>query len=401
MKTKRIAILWLGVGAGHRRAAEAIEQVLHGEPFSSEFQDVKVQNLDALDLAKRWFFLYYVQPYWWMLRRAPWLWRWIFERRQSRRHSSTAPAWVFRRGCQQLLEHLRTLDPHLVIATEIGAAEIAALGRREGFFSAPILAVQTDYQTEPPWVQPEIDFYCAGSDEAKSQLIGWGVSAHRVITAGIPVDPAFTLRFEPGEVMRALGLDPRRPVILVMGGGMGPVPLDEIVRSLEICRQPLQVVAVAGHDQQMKTRLEALRSQVALDLHIFGWSDSIPELMSVASLLVTKPGGVTTAEALAAGVPVVLTHPIPGPEERHARYLERLGVAVEAKNPAQVPQIVTRLLAEPRRLEALARRARDVARPDSAYTVAHVAHALLDKGTFIDLLAAPPIRRSGDSAYLM
>ncbi len=400
MKTKRIAILSLGVGMGHRRAAEVIETVLHGGPLASGVVDIKVQNLDALDLAKRWFFLFYVQPYWWMLRRAPWLWRWLFERRQARLHRSTAPAWVFRRGCRDLLDHLRTMDPHLVIATEIGAAEIAALGRREGFFNAPILAVQTDYQTEPPWVQPEIDFYCVGSDEAKMQLIGWGVSPHRVITAGIPVDPAFALRFEAGEVTRALGLDQRRPVILVMGGGMGPVPLDEIVRSLEICRQPLQVVAVAGHDHSMKQRLEALRGRVALDLHVFGWSDSIPELMSAANLLVTKPGGLTTAEALAAGVPVVLTHPIPGPEERHVNYLEKLGVCMAAKNLSDLSRIVVQLLAEPRRLEALARRAREVARPDSAFTVAQVAHALLDKGTFIDLLAAPPAR-AAESAYLM
>lgn len=400
MKTKRIAILSLGVGAGHRRAAEVIELVLHSEPFTAGVDDVRVQHMDALDMARRWFSLFYVQPYWWMLRRAPWLWRRLFELRQERRHRSTAPAWVFRRGCRPLLEHLRAMDPHLVIATEIGAAEIAALGRREGFFSAPILAVQTDYHTEPPWVQTEIDFYCVGSDEAKSQLILWGVSPHRVITAGIPVDPAFTLRFDAAEAKRALGLDGRRPVILVMGGGMGPAPLDDIVRSLEICRQPLQVVAVAGHDRVMKGRLEALRGRIALDLHVFGWSDNIPELMSVASLLITKPGGLTTAEALAAGVPVVLTHPIPGPEELHVQYLQKLGVAVAASELTHVPKIVTRLLAEPQRLEVLARRAREVARPDSAFTVAHVAHALLDKARFMDLLAAPPAR-SAESAYLM
>ena len=89
------------------------------------------------------------------------------------------------------------------------AACLAALGRREGWFNAPILAVQTDFQTEPPWVQSEIDLYCVASDEARGQLIGWGVLPNRVLLSGIPVDPAFALSFDRADLMKALGLDGR------------------------------------------------------------------------------------------------------------------------------------------------------------------------------------------------
>jgi processive 1,2-diacylglycerol beta-glucosyltransferase len=287
-----------------------------------------------------------------------------------------------------------------VIATEIGAAEIAALGKREGWFNSPILAVQTDFQTEPPWVQREIDVYGIGSEESKAQLIGWGVSPNRVVLCGIPIDPAFALAFEESEVLRALGLDPRRPVVLVMGGGMGPAPLDEIIQSLERCGLPLQVLAVSGRDRALKPRLESLRGKIALDLHVFGWSDSIPELMTAADLLITKPGGVTTAEALAVGLPMLLTHPIPGPEERHVRYLEQNGAAVQARRLEDIPRLVAQLLNNPEKLAEMARRARELARPEAAHAVAHVARALLEKATYIDFLAPLPTR-SGESAYLM
>jgi processive 1,2-diacylglycerol beta-glucosyltransferase len=395
MRVKKIAILSLGIGAGHLRAAEVIHRALYDGA-----EDIEARTIDALDFATRWFLLLYVRPYWWMLRRAPWLWRWVFERRQARRQRATAPAWVFRRGCREVLSQLKAMSPQLVIATEIAAAEIAALGRREGVFNAPILAVQTDFQTEPPWAQPEIDFYCVGSDQAKRQLVGWGVSLHRIVTCGIPVDPAFALRFDRAELLRALGLDARRPVILVMGGGMGLAPMDGIVRSLEVCGQPLQVLAVAGHNRELRARLEALRGHLALDLHVFGWTDNIPELMAAADLLITKPGGLTTSEALATGVPMVLTHPIPGPEERHLSYLEGLGIAVTAPTLEEIPQTVSTLLRDRPRLEAMGRRARELSRPDAAHAVALVARALLEKETFIDLLAAPP-SRSGESAYLM
>jgi processive 1,2-diacylglycerol beta-glucosyltransferase len=395
MIQKRICILTLGVGSGHLRASETVQRALYdgNDP-------IEVKVVDALDSARRWFHWLYVDPYWWMLRNAPWLWRHVFEHRQRNQHRSTAPDWVFRRGCQEVLRQLKNYAPHLVIVTEIGAAEIAALGRREGWFNAPILAVQTDFQTEPPWVQPEFDVYCVASEEARGQLVGWGVLPNRVLLCGIPVDPAFALPFDKAELRQALGLDARRPVVLVMGGGMGPVPLDHVVSSLEVCNVPMQVLAVAGHDRYLRQRMESLRGRLAMDLHLFGWTENVPELMAVSDLLITKPGGLTAAEALAAGLPMILTHPIPGPEERHVRYLSQNGVALHAETLDDIPRLTSRLLSSPDDLNEIRRRAREWSRPDAAHAIAQVAVALLEKATYIDLLATPP-QRSGESAYLM
>jgi processive 1,2-diacylglycerol beta-glucosyltransferase len=392
---KRILILTLSVGSGHMSGAEAIRRAL-----LDGGDNVEVEVLDALELAHRWFSWVYVAPYWWMLRHASWIWRGLFEWRQRKRHRSTAPAWVFRWGCAGVLRRIKSYAPHEVIVTEIGAAEIAALAKDDGWFNAPILAVQTDFQTEPPWVQPEIDMYCVGSEEARVQLISWGVSPHRVLVSGIPIDPSFALPFEIPEVAQALGLDLKRPVVLVLGGGMGPVPLDVIVESLQLCEPPLQVIAVAGHDRRMQARLEQLRGKVALELRVLGWTDKLPELMAVADLLITKPGGVTTSEALAAGLPMLLTHPIPGPEERHIRYLEQEGVALSALRTEAVPILTTRLLNHPARLEEMASLARQLARPGAAYAVAQVSRALLDRGASIDLFAPMPTG-SREAAYLM
>jgi processive 1,2-diacylglycerol beta-glucosyltransferase len=395
MIQKRVCILTLGVGSGHLRASEAVQRALYD---GNDLMEVKV--VDALDSARRWFHWLYVDPYWWMLRNAPWLWRRVFEHRQSKRLRSTAPDWVFRRGCREVMRQIKNYAPQLVIVTEIGAAEIAAMGRREGWFNAPILAVQTDFHTEPPWVRAEIDAYCVASEEARAQLIGWGVSPNRVILCGIPVDTAFALPYDKNELKQALGLDARRPVVLVMGGGMGPAPLDRVISSLELCNAPMQVLVVAGHDRDLRRRLELLRGRVAMDLHLFGWTDNVPELMAVSDLLITKPGGLTTSEALAAGLPMILTHPIPGPEERHVRYLKQRGVALEAETWNDIPRLASRLLSSPEELGEIRRRSHEWSRPDAAHAIAQVAVALLEKATYIDLLATPP-QRSGESAYLM
>jgi processive 1,2-diacylglycerol beta-glucosyltransferase len=214
------------------------------------------------------------------------------------------------------------------------------------------------------------------------------------------VDPVFGIPTDKTELRRALGLDGQRPVVLVMGGGMGPAPLDAIVESLELCRFPLQVLAVAGHNRKLRQALELLRHKVTLDLRVFGWVDTIPELMAMADLLITKPGGLTTAEALSAGLPMIVTHPIPGPEEEHVRYLEQHGVAVQAKTLEEIPQLVTRMLSQPENPAEMSRQQRDFSRPDAARAIAQVGRALLEKSTYIDLLATPP-SRSADSTYLM
>jgi len=395
MIQRRVCILTMGVGTGHLRASEAVQRALYDGS-----DPIEVKLIDALESARRWFHWLYVDPYWWMLRSAPRIWRALFERRQRRQHRSTAPHWFFRRGCRKVLRQIRDLAPHLVIVTEIGAAEIAALGRREGWFNAPILAVQTDFQTEPPWVQPEIDAYCVASEEARRQLIGWGVLPNRILLCGIPVDAAFAMPFDRVELIKALGLDARLPVVLVMGGGMGPVPLDSVVASLERCNVPMQVLVVAGRDRTVLHRLELLRGHVAMDLHLFGWTENVPELMAASDLLVTKPGGLTTSEAMATGLPMILTHPIPGPEERHVRYLLQKGLALHAEALDDIPRLASHLLSAPDELSELRRRAREWSRPDAAHAVAQVALALLERATYIDLLATPP-QRTGESAYLM
>src|SRR5208337_565759 len=182
---KKVAILTLSIGSGHVRASSAVERAL-----SNGEENIDARVMDAVALSQFWFRGVYVHPYWWMLRRAPRLWQALFHRRSQKRHRATAPHWIFRHGCARLLQQLREFSPHLVIAT--------------------VLAVHTDYHSEPPWVQSEVDFYCVGTEEAKYELIGWGISPHRILVSGVPIDPAFSMLFDKAEVLSSLGLSPRR-----------------------------------------------------------------------------------------------------------------------------------------------------------------------------------------------
>lgn len=395
MEIRRIAILTLSAGAGELQASRAIHQALHDGA-----DNVEARTIDLLDLAEPWFRRLYLDPRRLLMRRVPVVWRKVFEWRQRKRLVKIFTDRFLRRGCERALSRLQLFRPHVVIATEEGAARLAVLGRREGCFDAPILAVQTAFCAEPSWAENGIDLHCVGSEEAKGQLITWGVSAHRIVNCGVPVDPAFALSFDRAELRRAFGLHPSRPVVLVMGGGIRPAPLGSIIRSLEMSRHPIQVLALTARDCNLRRRLEVMRGQLALDLRVFGWSESVPELMGAADLLITRPGGVVTSEAMAAGLPMILGFPAPGMEEAHLKFLLERKVAVAATSAEEITRLVSGLLDDPKHMEALSARGREMARPDAAYSVAQVARALLEKSSYIDLLAAP-LPASGESAYLM
>src|SRR2546428_4338122 len=146
MSGNRVVILTLSFGSGHVRAAEVVQRAL-----LDGGEDVEVRTIDALELARSWFLTLYVRPYWWMLANAPWMWRWLFDRRQKKFHRVTAPHWLFRRGCAEVLRQIKEFAPRLVIATEVGAAEVAALGGLGCWVTAPPPALPTGYLFECPW----------------------------------------------------------------------------------------------------------------------------------------------------------------------------------------------------------------------------------------------------------
>ena len=391
---RSIAILTLARGEGDVRSAEVIQRAI--QDGEGNF-DIRI--VDSLDLSRAWFRRIYatrIVPAWKSCREL----LLKLTRRSDRRGSFVFPNWAFRRGCREVFRRLRESPPDLVIAVGTGAINLAALAKKDGWIACPILAVQTQLEIEPGAARREIDVFSVASEHSRVDLIAEGVSPHRVVLCGFPIDPAFSLPFDIEDLMPALGLDARRPVVLVIAGPRGSRDAAALLGLLERCRLPLQVVVIAGRDPATKAQLETLRGRIALDFQVFGWTDMVPELMAAADLLVTKPAAFPTAEALTRGLPMVLTPAGSVAEERLYRELQEAGAALGAPSLEEIPQLVDRLLSSREDLSRMGIRARELGRPAAAYAIAQMATALLDTASYIDFLAAPPAR-PGESAYLM
>jgi len=364
----KVLVLTLSFGSGHVRAAEAVAEELGRQVPAS-----KVLVVDALAECRLLFRACYEWPYWLMLRYAPGLWDRFSAARVSQKHEGTAPAWAFRMGCPKVFATIKSFNPDVIVAAEVAACEMAAIARRLGLTRAPILSVITDYEAEPIWVQPEVDAFTVPDESVGADLISWGARANCISRCGIPVDPAFDAVHNPKAVRLRYGISDNAPLVLLMGGGMGPTRMHQVVEQLCASDTPMHIVAIAGKDKRALRKLKRLNVKAPVSLRVLGWTNEVAALMQAATFLVTKPGGLTISEAALCSLPVVFFDTIPGAEFVNARRMVDAGAAVIARGPAETAGVIVSLLQDDQSIAAMALRANKLARPTARRDIARLA----------------------------
>ncbi|HSP62565.1 MAG TPA: glycosyltransferase [Pyrinomonadaceae bacterium] len=359
----RILVLTLSFGSGHLRASHAIAKELKR---IAPRADIRV--VDALAECRLLFRACYEWPYWFMLRYAPGLWDRLNSARLENKHERTAPQWAFRLGCPKVFEGIKIFRPDVIVAGEVAACEMAVIARRLGITQAPIVNVITDYEAEPIWVKPEVDAYFVPDENVRAEMIRWGAIVDRIAISGIPVDPAF----DPIPNMRTAQVNSELPIVLLMGGGMGPTRMDEVALQLGESKVPMHIVAVTGHDKRARRKLESLRVQSPVTMQVLGWTDDVASLMQAASILVTKPGGLTIAEAALGALPTILFDPIPGAEFVNAKRMVDGGAAMISKGTSETASMVVELLSNEASRRAMSLRANKLARPNARKEIAQL-----------------------------
>jgi processive 1,2-diacylglycerol beta-glucosyltransferase len=262
------------------------------------------------------------------------------------------------------------------------------IAKRDELTQARIISVITDYEAEPVWVKREVDAYAVADDYVRDQLSAWGATAASVVVCGIPAAHKFFDRPDEMEARRRLGITDDAPIVLLMGGGRGPTHMNQVAARLCESGQLMHIIAATGHDRRMRRRLDGLRAWPPVSLHVLGWTDDIAALMQAASVLVTKPGGLTTAEAALCGLPIVLFDAIPGPEQTNAARLTETGAGVLTSGARETALTVLTLLRDESARRRMALRAKVLARPNAAATIARLALNEVVLSEVVDEVAA-------------
>ena len=250
--------------------------------------------------------------------------------------------------------------------------------KRHGMLKdAKLITVVTDYFMHSFWVDKAIDYYCVAEDATKEHLIKRGISSEKIKVFGIPVDKVFAMRKDRKELCARLNVRDDCRTILIGSGGFGVGPIKELVKELSDIKQPIQLLVVCGKNQKLCRETGELAQSIELPIKVYGFVNNMDELMEVSDIIVTKSGGLTSSEAMAKDLPMVITSAIPGQEARNCRFLVNSGAAIQAGSVKKAKKAIIDILSSKGRMDELKKRVREVKKPNSSLDIARFALNLL------------------------
>ncbi|HVA65443.1 MAG TPA: glycosyltransferase [Elusimicrobiota bacterium] len=386
----KILILSASAGAGHMRAAQAIECALQeAHPAAS------VKIVDVLDMAAPFFRRAYGEGYVGLANSAPRAFGCLYDLFDRPGEDiplrDSARRFAQRLGMDAFPGFIKEEACDAVVNTHFLPAELLADLKLRGEIDVPQMTVVTDFDAHRLWASRPCEQFFVASQEGAVSLIIHGVPTDAINVSGIPIHPVFARCPERAECLKAHGLTGERPVILQMAGGAGMGAIDEIWTELLAIEQPLELVVVAGRNQKACERLKKTPVPARHRTRVLGYTDKVHELMAAADLLVTKPGGLTTAEALSSALPVAAVMPIPGQESRNADFLLARGAGLRVDSLAALRGEIESLLRRPARLRAMRAKAFRLGRPLAAFDAARKAVELASAPAAVASPAALPV----------
>ncbi len=361
---ERVLILSASAGTGHVRCGEALQQAFSSHPLAEE-----VAHHDALWLSNRLFRGIYSSLYTAMVRGAPELLGLAYRASDAPHPRYSARLGFDRLNSRRLVQVIREFRPNWIVCTHFMPAGVVSHLLEQGQIPGRLAIVLTDLDCHAMWLNWPAHRYFVAIEETRVHLEALGIPPDRIDVSGIPIDRAFSLPVSREDICARLGFSPGIPILLVSAGAAGVGPAEGLVTHLASLPLPVQVVVICGKRAELRSRIDAAVARFPR-FRVLGYTPHMHELMRVCSLFIGKPGGLSTAEALACGLPMVVVSPIPGQEDRNSDHLLEEGVAVRCHELTTLCFKVERLLRDPARLERMAHKARSLGRPHAAQAVA-------------------------------
>ncbi len=362
----RVLFISAPIGAGHIKAAQAVCEELRVLEPDGVFQVVNI--FDFLPPSwGRFILAFYLK----LLAVFPQAYGLMY----GWGNQSSLALWgrkqVSRYLANRLEQYLTEWQPDMLVCSHATPAGLVAdLVKRRRIF-APTLAIVTDFVVHRLWVYPEIEQYAVADEKLRDFLLKYEIQPQRITCSGIPVGAEFVEAVEKEAVLAELGLAKEKQTILLMGGGAGLLPMEEIILAGVEQLPDVQWIAIAGQNHKLQKKLMKIETRYPKRVRGIGYTQQVNRFMAASDVLVSKPGGLTVAEALCRQMPLVIYRPIPGQEEANAAYLIENGVAVRAETVQGVVEKLTNLLCEDNvQLKNMLQRVKQLRRPAAAKQIA-------------------------------
>lgn len=371
----KVLILYAKVGNGHFKAAEAIKQALE-----DKYKDAEIFFEDGLEYTSPTTNKVIINSYQSMIRYNPELWGTIYQKADTTEKGAVAGInkTVNKMLTIRLKKMLRNIKPDIIVNTHPFVSYMCAYLKRKKKTNASLVTVITDYATHCMWMEEhqQIDKFIVASSEVKKDLIDFGIEKSKVIDTGIPISPNFLKLYDRQQMLNKFGFEDKFTFLFFAGGGLGLGRSNEVFESLLKSDKDFQVVAVTGKNEKQKAEFEEIMKQYDRKVEVIGYTNEVPELMNMADIVITKPGGITSSECLAMKKPILIINPIPGQEALNTLFFLNNGVAMKASDTEPILHVVDVIFEKPIRVEQMKEMCKILNKKNSAYDAADIIYSL-------------------------
>ena len=357
----KILFFYSAQDSGHHRAAQALQSA-----FKALYSNVETLALDSIECAYTRKGRVMINWYPKVIKKIPLIWRALYDNQDFADATRDLRRFLNRFYFGKMGSILKEHNPDAIICTQAAPCHVVAAYKKEKGNGLPLAAVITDYLVHPYWLHDNVDLYIVPTEETKETLIERGIPGRKIRHIGIPIDPKFMSSYDKVRRRSELGLPAEVATLLITGGSRGMIPVQRILRLLSQVKAPFQAIVVAGRNSKLWLRAKRKERDLPFATIALGYTNSMDSLMDASDLIITKPGGLTSAEALAKGLPLIIVKPIPGQEERNGRYLIDQGAALAVDHLKDLPEVIEKLLSSPLKIKEMSQKARVLARPEAA-----------------------------------
>jgi len=358
--------MYISLNSGHHKASLAIQDAL-----SHVDSSIDVLNINAFNYTNPILEKVINKTYTGIVKNTPEVWDYLYDNPAVFKKIQGLRDIIHNFNSEKLKSLLDSFQPDVIACTQAFPCGMIADLKKQQLTNATLFGVLTDYNPHYYWIYDSVDYYITASQSATQRLLQCGVNQKKIKTFGIPVNPSFNARQDTKKIKKKLGLSLEAPTILVMGGGQGLGPIKETIKALDNMDIGLQSIVVAGTNKRLfKWLTRGIKKGFKKHILALEYSNNISDLMDASDLVITKPGGLTTAEALAKGLPIIIINPLPGQEAKNTQFLASIEAAKKVDSYLELPSVIKELVNNPDKLESMRKAAFAVGKPNSAGDVA-------------------------------
>ena len=370
---KKIIIFYASYGGGHLSAAKSVETYL-----KKNYNNLDIELIDCIKYINKTIDKVSTAAYREMAKKMPWAWGKIYNdsHKGPLAHiSSRANSFM----AIKLLRLLREKEPDIIISTHPFGSQMCSYLKGKGKIHCKIATIMTDFKSHDQWLvgSNQIDYFFVSNENMKYELLEKNIDTSQIHVTGIPVSEKFLVNYNKDEILNNLNFSKDKKTILFFAGGefgLGKNKTLTVFESLVKYFNNIQIIAISGRNENMKNSFIkiVLENNKQDSVCVFEYTDKVAEFMSIADLVVTKPGGLTTTESLVSDVPMLVINPIPGQEEENAEFLETHQVATWIKKDDDVNLILNDLLNDDNKLNLFKNNIKLISKPNSTKNICEI-----------------------------